>query len=68
MAASAAITVMPKAMAPTVRGMLVEPGGATVADQGVQVCAVEVRPYGSGLLGAGEEFSECLVEGGAGVR
>src|SRR5215468_8197034 len=33
MAASAAITVMPKAIAPTVTGILAEPGGATAANR-----------------------------------
>ena len=34
-AATAASTVIPKAMAPTVRGMLAEPGGATVDREGI---------------------------------
>src|ERR1700750_1474024 len=44
MAASAAITVMPKAIAPTVTGILAEPGGATVANRGGSRAGMAV-PY-----------------------
>src|SRR3977135_3244555 len=45
MAATAAMIVMPKAMAPTVTGMLAEPGGATVANSAGRRAVVVVPTF-----------------------